>query len=953
MGRDFLGKWTLAFSENDFIGVGPRGKLVINQTEQRFNAYGTADGLILQAASTPGDGAGKYVAYHNGGYQAFLKRDGEVTLFAVEDAGGRQIRLVDLGIKGQGSEVYYLNVVGQTLGRIGKSGNPPATTLFSRNIITQGLDFIRKRGGNGADLAWVYLKGVQFTAGIAFSNAVFSNANLEEASLPKARFQTAQLDQVNLRKANLTGANLNNASLLKSDLTGARLTQAVMNRIQGREAVLEGADLSRSSLNDADFTGAKLKQALLAGAVINGINFTDTDLREVQMSNPGDPDKRTIYLKNARISSKTNFAGAQMQYMNLTGQKLDHIVMAHTDLTGSAMDNVTLNNADLSYAILTNVSLTGNIHMHGANLSNAFMPGAILTGAQMGSLSVAFRVTAQDEFKQFKTALQQNDIVTVKQIYVNNGIILEGEVVIRPSPYTPERVWEVLTATKTYTVRLETTARSDDTLTVYETVTAANLENAYMMNVDLRSANLYNVCASGVQLFGLKARLDGNAILEKAQFDTANLSGVNLMQAVLNGVNFNNANLVGVQFQGSILGLDDTGGQATLKNANLQGANFADVVISKVMFTDAAVSVANEANPGKADGVWLFSITSSQANTCLAELNDGQHLFNLDISLEEKMAPGKVSPELREAFAENEVNLTEDALISGQEVGFQWQINDGADSYLIRESCDQEKYTPALVVTSNNSTVSFTIPLNLEQDLNNGPVAQSVKKAFWVNGSINLSDAARVAVQTVPVVWQIMDPPFSYILWRGLKDYSLALFARPGIPNLAALFSEHSIALSQRTLVTSSESNSWQLDNDGNNPYNRLTGYIRFNLIKNNDGALDVYAFALRVLGTSADNEEEYKNIICGVTQLSEAKFSDDTVCPNSAFVRTNRTNQLSFRNWMRARVLPKPPFCIPAIDGTYYCPPDSVERSNLLLGSNRFKKGGCGCQSLKDLSDL
>ncbi|ACV62208.1 pentapeptide repeat protein [Desulfofarcimen acetoxidans DSM 771] len=925
---NFIGKWNFSTPDNAFIGIDSGGKLIIYPKPVdgmlNFNAYGSNSKFMLQSAVLSGTGAGKYVEGAGDNYQASLEREGAVYNFALEDAGNDKIRIVDFGINGQGTDVYYLNVSGQTLGRVKKDSNPPSTTLFTQTVVTNGLDFIQKWGGEGADFTWVYFGGVQFSSGVRFSNATLSYCNFEAAVLLNARFQTTQLDHTNFKKAALTGANLNNACLNNSDLTGAFLSNAVMNQIKCREAVLEEANLSGTSLNDADFTSARLRKADFTKAIVNGVNLTDTDLREVKMSNPKDPGQWTIYMKNAVISSKTNFAGAQMQYLNLTGQNLDNVVFAHTDLTGSAMDNTRLNHADLSYANLSNVSITGNIPMHGANLSNSVLSSTNLTGAQMGSLSVLFRITDQTGVAGFKKALQNSDTVTVKKIFADNGVPLEGDIVINSSQYAPERVWEVRTATKTYTVRLEI-INNAEAMVVYETVTAAIIENAYMMNAVLTSANLYNVRASGIQLFGPKAKLDGNAILEKAQFDASNLSGLNLKQALLYGINLNYSNLVGAQLQGAKLGLDSDGGQATLKNSNLQGADFSDASLDYAMFTDAAVSVGSDDGMGRPDGVWLFSAPSDQTEVCLQELENSKKLFNMPIEMEQNLQPGKVSPELRDAFAQHDVELSADALVCGQEIGFQWQITDGNEQYLIYEGCDQQKYTPALIVDVISTSESFPIPLSLKSDLKNGPVSNLIKVAFETYGSINLTDRAWLTVQPISVVWQVVDSNINYTLWRGLDmSCSLALFARPSLSNVTALFGSRSVVLSQRAQVTANGTGKYMLDNDSNNPYNPLNGYIRFNVIKNGN-VLDVYGYAVRILATGADNQQEYKNIICEVTKLSENELTDQTVCPNSAFTRTNKANMLPFRQWMRARVLPRPPVCIPSLDGTYYCP-NSVE---------------------------
>ena len=106
------------------------------------------------------------------------------------------------------------------------------------------------------------------------------------------------------------------------------------------------------------------------------------------------------------------------------------------------------------------------------------------------------------------------------------------------------------------------------------------------------------------------------------------------------------------------------------------------------------------------------------------------------------------------------------------------------------------------------------------------------------------------------------------------------------------------------------------------NPFNQVINYIRFNLVRNQrDGTLDIYGAALRVRRLVAGGQLEYHNINCNVTQLAEKQLQSTTVCPNSLRAAANRNDNIPFKQWMRARELPKPPFCVPSEDDYFYCP--------------------------------
>lgn len=949
MSMDFIGKWSFSAQGGNYVKIDPAtGALAVGPKpldgSQNFNAYGATDKLMLQAAN------GKYLAASGAGYQANLDRDGAVSYFAIEDAGGGALRIADLGVKGAGTERYCWNNQNGALQRVPDSGTPPPTTLFNQTVVTVGLAQFKQSGfpAPQPDLSWAYLSGADMT-GVAFSEANLAHADLSNANIAGAPMQTAILSGANLSGANITDmADFTNAMLDNADLTGARLTDVVMNGTKLPGAILNGAKLQSASLNNAvltkaklrgadmtgaqiviaDFTGADLTGAIFTRAIVRTITIIDADLTGVQMSNPNLTNP-TIDLSDAKLSAKTNLTHAKMQYVDLQNHDLQHVVMAHADLTGSRLDHTKLSNAELPYANLTNVTLTGGVPMYATNLSNATLTGANLTGAQMGSISLLFRVTDQNTFDTFQKALNADDVPTVKTIFGNNGVTLQGSVIISPSQYAANRAWEVRTDQKTYTVRLEAIGTSQ-ALGVYETVTAAILSNAFMKGAILTSANLYNVRASGVQLYG-NARLDGNAILERAQFDNANMGSINLKQAKLYGVNLDYATLTDAQFQGADLSLDAGGGQASLARANLQGADFSNAVLDNAVFTDAAVSVARSDGSQNADGVWLFSAAPAEATACIPELQAGVKQFTLAIDLEAALKQGPVTAPLRAAFQQHGITLAQEALVTIEGQGPGWQIDDGATTYQIVPACDQDQYQPALGVQRGAAPqVLFTIPLYLEKVLKNGPVAPAVSDAFKQHG-VTLGAAAHVTAAQRATDWQVVDTSGSYTLWEGLDEScQLSIFARPSMPNLLELFSNHSTPLSRRTTVPSAETGRWGIDNDSNDPYNPVTNYIKFNLVLDtSDGSLDIYGSALRVRRLAAAGQVEYHNINCNVTVLTQKELPATTVCPNSLRVEVNQSDQIPFKKWMQARELPKPPFCVPSADGYFYCPPSGPSDSS------------------------
>ena len=949
MDMTFTGKWTLAASGGQVSADAKTGQLQVGAAGApalaRFNAYGTPTSFVLQASG------GKYVAWSGSGYAATLDRDGDLTWFALEDAGG-SVRIVDLGSKGTGATKYYWVGAAGPLGRTPQGDSPPPTTAFTKTVVTPGLAEILQSGlpGINTDLSWVYMGAVDLTSLLSVQQADLTGANLAGAKLAGLAFSLATLSGADLSKANLTGmADLTDATMIGTNLNGADLTGAVMTGVKGKDAKLIDAVMKGVILNDAKLPGAKLNRAKISGfgASVVGVDFTGADLTDADFTLASvrtitilgadltgavlsNPEKNpSIDLSDAKIDAATNFTSTKMQRVDLHGHDLSNVVMSHVDLTGSKLDNVKLIGAELSYADLTGVSMTGNVPLFGANLSNAILTKAVLPGAQMGSITLLFRIVNDTKSKQaydaFLAALNASDVKGVTDAFAANGVKLTAPVTVLGSTFAPGRAWTVTAAAAAYTVRLESAAGTDS-LAAYQPALAAILTNAYMRDATLTSANLFNVRASGVQLYGT-AKLDGQVILEGAQFDSANLSGVNLKQARLDGVNFGHATLTGAQFDGAWLTPDSRGGQASFANANLQGASFTDAHVADAIFTDAAVAVARSEGSTEVDGVWLFS--SRSPATLVAQLTAATKQLSLDVSLAAQLVQGPVNDTVRAAFQKKGVTLGQDALVVLQDTGPLWTIADGTKTYRVFEACDKAQAVPALGVNKGTGLrVDFTIPLYLASALKTGPVAESVRKAFATAG-VQLESGATVTAGTMSTDWQIVDSTASYDVWLGLNlDCALTITARRAMPAVMDFFASHSLPLGRRATVAAAGDNRWAVDNDSNNPFNPVTNYVKCNLsIPAGGTSLDVYGSMLRVQQFGPGGTQTFVNVPMRLTKLGKAELQPSTVCPNSNRTKVNIGDRLPFKEWMRARELPKPPWCIPSADGAFYCPPSGPGR--------------------------
>jgi hypothetical protein len=153
---------------------------------------------------------------------------------------------------------------------------------------------------------------------------------------------------------------------------------------------------------------------------------------------------------------------------------------------------------------------------------------------------------------------------------------------------------------------------------------------------------------------------------------------------------------------------------------------------------------------------------------------------------------------------------------------------------------------------------------------------------------------------------------------------------RPAIPGVEDLFATHSLPLTRRATISAAGSGRWAVDNDSNNPFNPITNYIKCNVSNDpTEDTLDVYGSMLRVQRVGPGGTQAYTNIAIKATGLSQQDLQPSTVCPNSARTKVNAGDKLPFKRWMRARELPKPPYCVPSADGAFYCPPSGPGRES------------------------
>lgn len=965
MALAFLGKWTLGQDANAVQFDATTGLLsagaVPGDGSDRFNAYGTPSGFVLQAAN------GKYVVAAGGGYAATAAVGGALKLFTLV-ASGSDFAILDLGVGGSGANQYFWNVSGTALGQTPKVATPPASALFVQTVITPGIADILANGFSVGqpDLTWVNVSGTDFSQAqstldftqTTLTNADFSHTNFEDntgfdgstargACFAFARLPGCSLGTIDFTGADFTSAHMKDCSFDNSIFDGATLTDAKLNTCNNlAKARFIGAHAQRIDLSncanivDTDFTDADLTGAIFTGSSVTGtMTLNGANLTDAQLNNPA--TSITIYPGFLVIDAHTNFTGTNLQYIDFDGYTLVGQVMTGADLTGCSFVGCDMRNAELSYATLDNTKLTGTVKLNGANLSNASLRDAELGSAQLGALSGLFNVgSGTTNYQPFLTALKAGDAAGVQAVFAANSHTLMGTVTVTQSQFSAT-TWtvEATVPPVTYTVVQETIG-GVATLDVYTPTTPAVLSNAFMVNANFGSANMIGVNCSGASIYGIGGKHTNlnTALLQAAEFSNANLGNADFSSANLAGANFDYAVLTNAKFDNAQLTTAAGGTRASFVGANMQGASFDGTVVSNVVFTNAAFGTENPNKPGTLAGVWLMSLNAAQQITVIADLDAAAntqpqskpwHQFTLSLqSLQQLQTPGPVGKGIANQFATAGIVLTSDALLTVMAESIYWKLTDGATHYVLFQAYDSKLGQPAIGVamgTDYTPTPQFTLPLSLQSLLRNGPVDPAVVAAFAAAGH-SVTASAQIAIAQHPTEWQVIDGPPDYqvySLWLDLSAGMTTISVRPAITNLIAAFYDASIPLSTRSTVSLLPGGGWQVSNDAENPFNPVKNYIIYDLIPNAaTGMLDVYGAFIRIARLRTPTESEYFNMPCAITKMTQAQMAGPgNVCPNGDFATTNATNHLPYDQWLRARVAPRPPFCVPDPAGMTVCP--------------------------------
>ena len=177
-------------------------------------------------------------------------------------------------------------------------------------------------------------------------------------------------------------------------------------------------------------------------------------------------------------------------------------------------------------------------------------------------------------------------------------------------------------------------------------------------------------------------------------------------------------------------------------------------------------------------GRWLI-IDGNKNYTARREGDDlsiyeGDALFSVSSSFENELDDGTISEDLKEEFDDEDITLSDDAIVSAQESGNWWKITDGG-TYTIRKEGNRLNvykgdHTP---VVSNETRlfkvgrVEYTIV-----NLDNGDVPGSLRQEFGSNGIV-LSQSAIAESGSTSNDWLITDADKIYIVRKSVNNLSI------------------------------------------------------------------------------------------------------------------------------------------------------------------------------------
>jgi len=749
-------------------------------------------------------------------------------------------------------------------------GDLPHATMFTISQVTPPVYKLADNAKcDGFDFAWIDLSNWALS-NASFVKADFSNCNLSQATFIGCDFTEAVLTNANLNGTQFLGCKMDRAYLNNCNLTGGSFTNSTLFGTHLEGAILDGANLMKTRL-----AGAVFKQADLTNVVV--FPGYMPQFYNVPLAPPSPANPRTT-LAGCRLNQ--SLIGNDWSMLDLTGST---ILGLSSPLSSST------NPLKANYAVLTGVNKNSFI---GQSLQSAVFDNAVLDGLALNSSGSRITDLSNASFVQASmhgTNLSGAILKGAKMMGAQLGGL--GQLFTLPTSFIDalndgpgidpflraQFTQQGINLSTTATVSIQAPNRvwllddlgNNTTYTIrLEQTDATQILTVYLptTSASLVDAYMPDAVLSGANLYGVlasRAHFYGAA----ARIDSfAILESVEFNEANLSNLNLTQAHLYGANLSGAQLfnakfNLAKLGPAANGVATNLSGAN-----LQGADFTDAQLYAANLENAAIA----IKIATKANPN------QGGAYLFSLPYRRDSHTIDKYIA----------ELNAAAATLFS---------LNPQGDDATL------QKYVTAL--KTNNI---------------------SVLKVPFIQHKITLSAAAQIQTIDPDQVWQIVDGPQSYSLWKDQdEEGNTELYAASSLTISQAAFQQNNMILRwQASAAVDIAGKQWLLDNDSENPQNFSTGYVRF-IVTLNDTALDVYGTAVRVerLGDQQQLQLDTEN--CNITTLAATNMNGQTVCPNGTTLSVNQQGEETWEQWLRAALPPKPPTCVPT--DFNWCPPSSM----------------------------
>lgn len=222
----------------------------------------------------------------------------------------------------------------------------------------------------------------------------------------------AEGKRVNFRNADLRNVRLDGANLTQASLRGAILTHADMTRV----ATMQEADFTEAVLNGANFSGTNLRRANFASVQAEGANFSSA----VMTSANGLSANFTL----------AQFRHSDLTHINLRQANMTAADFSDTDLTEANCRSANLSGAKFHRAILVNADMR-HTHCEGADFAGANMQQTQFKDASFEGVSFtnanfaeALEISQQYQSAGFhqekeKIVQQRQEVSAMSEIYTN------------------------------------------------------------------------------------------------------------------------------------------------------------------------------------------------------------------------------------------------------------------------------------------------------------------------------------------------------------------------------------------------------------------------------------------------------------------------------------------------------------------------------------------------------